>query len=196
MILYPDKKIVEDIKSGDERLNNKALTYLYKEFLAMASDIIKKRGGNSHWVQEIFQEAIITLYESIKEDKFCQKSSIKTYLYSIIRNKWLSTTQKTQYFESLTGVHGSGDTLFFLPENDDEMVKNNLVKNVIDQLGDPCKQLLNYYYYERLSMKQITLKMNYSNEQSTKTQKFKCLQRFIEYIENRSNVKHTLNELL
>lgn len=195
LIFYSDNQLIADIKSRDDKLINRALMFLYEHYFSMANDIIKKRGGNSFWVKEIFQEAIIVLYESIKADKFLQKCSIKTYLYSIIRNKWLTATEKIQ-IETLTDNPAHFDSVIFANEPDDGTSKSSLVMNILENIGDPCKQLLINYYYEQMSMKEIAGKMKYSNEKSAKTQKFKCLQRFIDYIEKRSDVKHSLNELL
>ena len=47
----------------------------------------------------------------------------------------------------------------------------------LEFLGDPCKSLLQLYYYNDLSMENITSIMGYKNADTTKNQKYKCLRR-------------------
>ena len=51
------------------------------------------------------------------------------------------------------------------------------VNRAIETLGDPCKQLLECYYYKNLSWAAIASKLGYANAASARNQKYKCLER-------------------
>ena len=44
-------------------------------------------------------------------------------------------------------------------------------------LGDPCRSILQLFYYKRMSMEDITALMGYKNAATTKNLKYKCLKR-------------------
>jgi len=196
IIFYSDKQIIEDIKSTNKRLNDKALKYIYDEYYNMAADIIRKRGGNMNAVPEVFHDSIISLYESIKEGRFHQRASVKTFLFSIIRNKWVSSSSRDSFLTGYNEQVLDAEYLSYIPETNSDEARNDLLKRCLDNLGEPCNELLVCYYYEKMSMNEIMVHMNYKSEDSTKSQKYKCLKRLIDYIENTSNMKYTLKELL
>jgi predicted DNA-binding protein YlxM (UPF0122 family) len=44
-------------------------------------------------------------------------------------------------------------------------------------LGEPCKSLIEDFYLNEMSLIEITEKYGYSNSDTAKTQKYKCLMR-------------------
>jgi DNA-directed RNA polymerase specialized sigma subunit len=70
-----------------------------------------------------------------------------------------------------------------------------LLKEIIKKTGEQCKELLRLYYYENKSMKEITVLMNFSNENSTKTQKYKCMKKLIQYLDTHPDLKKSLLEI-
>ncbi|HLR49439.1 MAG TPA: hypothetical protein VK076_02575, partial [Candidatus Sphingobacterium stercoripullorum] len=55
--------------------------------------------------------------------------------------------------------------------------KFNKLSKALDLLGEPCKSVIISFYLKDKTMKEISLKMGYSNSDSAKNQKYKCLQR-------------------
>jgi len=62
-----------------------------------------------------------------------------------------------------------------------------MVERCLQLLGDPCKTLLELYYYKRLSMAQITSSMDYKNVDTTKNLKYKCIKRLRRLFEEEIN---------
>jgi len=42
-------------------------------------------------------------------------------------------------------------------------------------MGDKCRELLILFYFRRLSLKEIAAELDYSNTDSVKSQKYKCI---------------------
>lgn len=79
-----------------------------------------------------------------------------------------------------------------LEENEHVILEEELrqANTAIEILGDPCKSLLQLYYYKQLGMEDITELLGYKNSDTTKNQKYKCIKRlqkiYFEYKENKT----------
>ena len=51
------------------------------------------------------------------------------------------------------------------------------MEDAMNQLGEPCKTLLEDYYIRMQNMQDITDRFGYTNTDTAKNQKYKCLQR-------------------
>jgi len=51
------------------------------------------------------------------------------------------------------------------------------VAGILEKMGDPCKALLESFYFNQLSWEAIAEKFGYSNAASARNQKYKCLER-------------------
>ena len=53
-----------------------------------------------------------------------------------------------------------------------------LVNNIIASMTDTCKNILHSYYWDDFSTSTIADMFNFSNADSVKTQKYKCMNKF------------------
>ncbi len=174
-IYIHDEDFITGIKNDDDR----ALSTLYKLHFPMIQHFIIQNNGDVQDAKDVYQEGIITLYNNIKNNTFKQESQIKTYLYSICRRLWMTELKRknkfadnlTDHAEYITFDHEIEERIF------DGNNKFKLIDSSLKKLGEPCQAILKYFYVERLSMQEIALKMNYTNMDNAKTQKYKCLQR-------------------
>ena len=65
-------------------------------------------------------------------------------------------------------------------ESDEEELKNRIereefIGRIVSEMKSPCAELLRAFYWDRLSGQQIAQKLGYSNPDSVKTQKHKCM---------------------
>lgn len=188
---YTDKEIIADIESYSEEINNRALRHLYREYYQMALKFVKYNKGTTEDAGDVFQEALIAFFENIKNKKFRGASSIKTYLYATIRNNWFAKLKKAKETQSIENLNIKDEVV-----TDNTQDINNILSELMNQIGESCKRILQFYYYENLSMRDIMKKMDFSSEQSAKTQKYKCMQKLLKFLENRPIYKDKLTELL
>lgn len=59
-----------------------------------------------------------------------------------------------------------------------------IIKNVVENMGNPCKPLLKLFYWEKMSMETIANELHYSGADSAKTQKNKCMGKLTVIITN------------
>lgn len=192
---FNEEEIITGLKSNKERQKDAMLRYLYKEYYPeMTRYITFNNKLLQPEAEDLFQEGMIDLYENVVSDKFNRQSSIKTYLFSIVKYKALNklnSTRQIGYYEDykkeIENISESNDS----NKNDS---KTELLDEIMNKLGDTCKNILVDYYYNKNSMVDIAVKYNFSNEESAKTQKYKCLKKLIDYINLKPLLKEQLRE--
>jgi len=190
--LYTDKKIIQDILSTSTHANNLALDSLYNRFYVVIQRFIIANKGTEEEAKDVFQEAIITLYENIKNGKFEQKSSIKTYLYSTGKYLWfneLKKKKKMQLTELNNETTTSGD---FADFNDKQPDQDTQLIALLARMGDTCRNILTMYYYKKLSMKEIAYQLNFGSPESAKVQKNKCMNKLKNMLEGMSELREDI----
>ncbi len=169
-----DEAIIQGIRRDDDR----ALAYLYKLHFPMISHFILSNSGTDDEAKDIYQEGVIVFYEKIKDNSLELSCQIKTYLYSVCRRLWLKRLAEKGRYASR--IDDSED--YQLLEEDVQKHEENerqfgVMADALGQLGEPCRTLLEDYYIRMQNMQDITDKFGYTNTDTAKNQKYKCLQR-------------------
>ncbi len=169
-----DREVVLGILNNSEEALNK----LYIGYYPMVLQFILNNSGDEDDAKDVYQEAIIVLYDKIKGGSFELSSKLKTYLYSVSRRIWLKKlaqqskrTNNIADFEDILAV----DEDFEVHEEKDQQFDQ--MKQALEGLGEPCKTIIQDFYIHNLSMQDICEKFGYTNTDNAKTQKYKCLQR-------------------
>jgi len=169
-----DKDLLEGLARNDSR----SIEILYKQNFGMIQSFIIQNNGSYDDARDIFQEAMMVLYEKSKDENFVLTSQIKTYVYSICRRLWLKRLQQNSKF--VTPADSLQDTI---PVEEEIEQKQKLDDNfemmdvAMKSLGEPCKSLLEAYYINKKHMTEIADEFGYTNADNAKNQKYKCLMR-------------------
>ncbi|MDN4165109.1 RNA polymerase sigma factor [Cytophagales bacterium LB-30] len=155
-------------KAGFERLytdkRGEFIRWLYKEFGMAEEEAV-----------DIYQAAFVILYENIMQGKTnTVSSSPATYVFGIGKNlalkkfksneRHLNHQQRIQWYLEEEGVADPE-----VPDNTKQ------VAQALEQLKEPCKSLLSLFYYDNLSIEQISQRLQYKNKEVVKSQKVRCL---------------------
>jgi RNA polymerase sigma factor (sigma-70 family) len=174
LFVETDKELLEGIKSG----NSIVLEEIYKKFFPIIKNLVCKNSGNQDEAKDIFQETMIIVYEKIKSNPEPLHCSLKTFYYSIAKRLWLKKLNGKGFMSiSISDFEENIDVAEELneaSEKDEEVKKMNLS---LGFLGEPCKSLIEDFYINEMSLIEITEKFGYSNSDTAKTQKYKCLMR-------------------
>jgi RNA polymerase sigma factor (sigma-70 family) len=168
----------ETLLKGLAANDTNAIETIYRENFSVIKAFIIKNNGYPDDAHDIFQEAMIVLFEKAKSSSFNLSCQLQTYLYSICRRLWLKKLQKQNRFNSAI------ETIQEIVAVEDEIElhdkRNNdfaLMEGALQKLGEPCKSLLEAFYIEKKSMPEIAASFKYTNSDNAKTQKYKCLVR-------------------
>jgi RNA polymerase sigma factor (sigma-70 family) len=175
-----------ELVNGIKENNSMIISYVYRKTFPIIANFIRLNGGTNDDAKDIFQEAMIVLFNNLQNKEFKLTSKINTYLYSISRNLWLSELKKNQkksydIIEIEESIPSNELTL-----EDTEWISNNQkrLSLSLDLLGEPCKSILTYFYLYKWSMQEIAEAMGYTNAENAKNQKYKCLLRLKKIYQN------------
>ncbi len=158
--------------------DSKAIETIYKDNFNMVQAFVLNNNGSYDDARDIFQEAMIALYEKAQSESFVLTCQIKTYVYSICRRLWLKKLQQMGRFSNQ--IDNLDETV---PVEEDLEIheKRNAEFAIMDRamksLGEPCKSLLEGYYVKKMGMQELAEEFGYTNADNAKNQKYKCLMR-------------------
>lgn len=174
---HKDNKLLEQFVSAQKR---KTIAYLQGQFSMPLIDC-----------EDIFQDALITLYNNIKSGKLEKlTSSISTYFMGICKNKAYEFMRSKKKIVSTQYEINSAPHNTFLDEQVEKILllesesesfqkkKEALVRDIVRDLPSPCDELLWGYYRDGFSMKILADRFNYSSENAVKVTKHRCCEKF------------------
>ena len=168
-----EPELFERIKGGDE----KALEFLYKKYYRMMTKLVISNSGSEDEAKDIFQDALVVFWQKARSGKLVMTAKISTYIYSVCQNLWrkeLDRKKRLSNEERDIAVRMD----FESPE------REKIIAACLDQIGETCKKVLTYYYFEEMSMQEIADKLGFANTDTAKTKKYKCKQKLDEIIKS------------
>jgi RNA polymerase sigma factor (sigma-70 family) len=192
---FSDSELI--VAVSDKRQLNDAILSIYRQYSGIVSSFIISYGASEQDADDVFQETVIAFIDIVQKGKFRMEASIKTFLVSVARNVWrneqkkrMRTDFREQRFES--GRPQSEDGI---NEWINESEAKRQLRDLVFQLGEPCRKLLMLFYYENLSMKEMLNYLPYENEQVVRNKKYKCLQQLTEMMKNHPSIAVSLNAI-
>ena len=142
--------------------------------------LILKNSGSQDHAKDVYQDAFISMWNNIRNDAFTPQndSALQGYLYQIAKNKWMDVLRSKRFktTQSLTAER----SLFLKQdedlEDDDYDIKLNTTMNAFKDLGQPCKDLLKTFYFEKKSLRDIASELNIE-ETSVRNKKYRCMEK-------------------
>ena len=175
MKLYDEEKaLLKGLATHDAN----AIEKIYRDNYSTIQSFIVKNSGYPDDARDIFQEAMIILFEKSKSESFELTSQIKTYLYSVCRRLWLKRLQKESRFNPSLDV--LSETVAVADEielHEQKTIDLATMEDALLKLGEPCKSLLEAFYIQKKTMPEIAVHFSYTNADNAKNQKYKCLVR-------------------
>ena len=155
----------------------KLIESLYLESFPDVAQYIARRGGSLEDAKEVFQEAIVRYYEQVIVNEKSPNSSSKAYLFGMCRNLWTNQFNKGIQNASIDDMDYSEET----KEPGTEQLITHL-----QAVGQKCMNMLQSFYYEKLSMQQLADRFGFSSERSATVQKYKCLEKVRDEVKSKS----------
>lgn len=172
-----EKSYLNAIRSGDRD----ALRQMYKEFLPRIARLITQNGGSKEDAKDVFQDAIIVLYEKVKSPDFRLTSGFYTLLHGICRNIWGNRLKK----KSRTEVTLPEDDKYTLSEGIEQAIyaeeENKLFWSAFQKLGEECQKLMRLFF-DKTKMEKIMELLGFSSISYTKKRKFQCKEKLVAII--------------
>jgi len=193
---FSDSELVEAI--GVSEMLEHAIRQLYQDHGNITRSFIMGKGGTEQDADDIFQETIVSFIDTVQKGKFRQESGIRTFLISISKNLWYNEIRRRQRSGTREKLYVTDNEA--VDEVIDDLIGNRELKTLLSQmlldLGESCKKILELFYYENLSMKEIVSQMHYENEQVVRNKKYKCLQQLTDKMKQNPQAAKQISELI
>lgn len=162
-----------------------ATEQVYRDNHKIVVSWVSARGGSATDGEDVFQEAMVILFQKAQQAEFRLSCKIGTYLVAVSKYIWYKKLQQLQRQPDFS-PHSNGDE-YGMHDNrayeDDIKVQEERevhfeqLNLALEELGEPCRSLLKAFYNEDKSMQEIAKSFGYTNQDNAKTQKYKCLTR-------------------
>lgn len=159
--------------------NEALFTEAYKIAFPTVASFVRKMNGTFEEAKDIFQDALIIYYEKSKTQNFGEEHSVAPYVAGIARHLWYKKYREDKPKKSLSNF------VDLKMQEEDPEVSASLL-SFVEASGKKCMDLLKAFYYEKLNMKNLSLKFGFSGERSATTQKYKCLEKVRNAIREKS----------
>ena len=177
----PEKQLIEALRRGE----NEAYKTVYKEHFSLLKSFILKNGGSVTDAQDVFQEALVTFAKKLVNPDFELTCSIRTYLYSVVRFKWLNFQRDKKNLVEL-----DEEFLILTDTSDTEIEKkkqyekkHQLMSKVLVKLKEDCKKIIIDYYYKNIPLLDIAAALGLT-EGSIRVKKHRCMKYFAKLIDD------------
>lgn len=170
-----DEDLLEELKAKNEN----SIRYLYKLHFPMVLNFVLSNSGSEEEAKDVYQDAFIVLYNNVSQGEFKLNCKLKTYIYSIVRRLWLNEL-KIKKLSTGDLIDNEGYINIVkeeLDEIDDYQTELQIMSESLNEMGEPCNKILSDFYFDKLAMSEIVKNMGYSNTDTAKNVKYKCLMR-------------------
>ncbi len=169
-----EKQLLQGLATNDR----KSVEAIYKDSFNVIQSLVLNNQGTAEDARDIFQEALIVLYEKVRLGNFELNCQIRTYLFAVSRRLWLKKLQQQRrLYADREDVEEPASIDTDLEKHQQEDADFTRMEWAIQQLGEPCKGLLEAYYLHKQNMATIAAEFGYTNADNAKNQKYKCLMR-------------------
>ena len=169
--------------AGLARGDRAATEQVYKQHYKAICNWVQQHGGSEGDAADVYQEAVVILYEKAQSEDFRLTCKIGTYLFAVSKHVWYKKVQKAQkqpgFLPAGAGTDAGADWQYEddIKAHRERETHYEQLNLALEQLGEPCRSLLKAYYHLDKSMQEIATDFGYTNPDNAKTQKYKCLNR-------------------
>jgi RNA polymerase sigma factor (sigma-70 family) len=167
---YSDEELLKGLLTYDEKI----LHEFYIRYFPVVKKLILNNNGTEEDAKDLFHDVLLVIFQKLRHEDFRLTCSLKTFLYSIARFKWLRELQKRKRIshemdddEHCIDLDADIALLF---EYNERML---LYRKVFDELSADCRKVLSLFI-EGYSIKEITKIMGYKSSQHTKNRQYRC----------------------
>ena len=166
---------------GLQQKDTKVLQAIYKNFAPRIEQHIKGKGGSSDDAKDVFQDALMVIYNKVKAGDFELTSQFYTYLFGVCHFVW---DRKRKKKANITVTIPDDDRLINLDDIEQDIIqreRHTVFRQNFLKLESFCKQLLQYFY-DRKNMEEIAQSMGLKNEHTARNRKYRCQKKLEELV--------------
>jgi RNA polymerase sigma factor (sigma-70 family) len=166
-----DESVINAIKYGDENV----WEYVYKSSEHQIRNVALRNNVSHEAADDLIQDTIITFFKRVMEPQFALSSELPTFLVGIAKNICRNNLKKKRELR--------------IEDHTPEPIEDNfnpsreahkISKDILRKSSHICGKILRLYYLFKMSMVEIAEQLDYSNANTAKNQKAKCVKKIRE----------------
>ena len=183
----------EEILDGLRNRDTNVLDYIYKNFFHQIKVFVNQNNGSDEDAQDIYQDAVLVIYQKTKKENLTINCSFSTYLYSVCRLLWLKQLEQRKQRkmfveESVKFVELEDDIANLYDSNE----KYKLYQDHFKKLSYNCQKILELFL-ARIQLKEIARILGFKSDQYVKKRKHQCKEKLIASIKSDPRFNEIMN---
>lgn len=179
-----DRIYIEGLLQHDKEVLEK----IYKNFSNRIESHIIKNGGTVEDAKDVFQDALMVIYNKSQQKDFQLTSQFYTYLFGIARFIWIRKNQKKS---NNTSQLTNEDIYKLDTDIEADLIaqeRHNIYRSNFKKLGEQCQKLLELFY-ARKSMEEIAQIIGFKNGHTARNRKYRCQKKLEQMIRSDARYK-------
>jgi len=172
---FTAKEILHGLKDRDTRV----LDFIYDNFYFQIKIFITKNHGTEEDARDIYQDALMVIYQKQQKENLLLSCSFSTYLYSVCRLLWLKQLEKRKQQYTVTEESG-----IYVEVNENILdifnlnEKYKLYQDHFGRLSFSCQKVLELFL-AGIPLKEIANILGFKSEQYAKKRKYQCKEKLV-----------------
>lgn len=171
----------QELNSQLKQGNNEMLSIFFQEHASYCTKrLTKEHQCSPEDADDIFIESVMNLREKLINGTVEAVANVRSYLFKTCHYMLLDRLRKKRRVD-----HSEEDVVRFFYESahttDGDPFDKALLeitKTAWNELSEKCKDILHYFYVDRLEMKEIAEMMAFASADVAKTSKSRCFRQF------------------
>lgn len=160
---------------------DKPIDDLYeKGFLAFARFAARRKTSYDD-TKDIFHDAMVVYFEKVSDPGLHIRTTADRYVVGIAKHLWIRKFARDHQQVTLDENLAEDIPEDFFPDE-----REVSLLNFLERTGQRCLDLLQKFYFEKLSLKNIATSLGYRTEHSAAVQKFKCIAKLRDAVKAKS----------
>lgn len=169
----------ESILQGLKEREPKVLDHIYENFYNQIKNFIIRNQGTEEDAQDIYQDALLVIYQKSVNFNLSLSCSFSTYLFSVCRLLWLKKLEQNRHLFTLaeeTGTYVELDPSILEISEKNERYK--LYQDHFQKLSYSCQKVLELFL-AGIPLREIANILGFKSEQYAKKRKHQCKEKLI-----------------
>ena len=178
MYEFSANEIVQGLKNKDTNV----LDFIYENFFYQIKVFIMKNNGTEEDARDIYQDALLIIFQKLNKKQFTLSCSFNTYLYSVCRLLWLKQLERRRQHHVITedaGIYIELDnSVLQLFETND---RYNIYQEHFKKLSFSCQKVLELFL-AGIPLKEIANILGFKSEIYARKRKHMCKEKLVKSI--------------
>lgn len=179
-MIHPDQFYIIGLLENDKKVIEK----IYQNFFNKIKWMIIRNNGSSDDASDIFQEALITIYNKAQKNDFQLTCPFEAFLLLVCRKKWLNILDKNKKIK-VTNLEDDGyqfkeDSHQLAEESILQEERLSLLTEKFALLGEACRQLLDLSW-QGISMEEVAKSLGFTYGYARK-KKSECVAKLVSLV--------------